>query len=52
VLRWWLQVYSASTPSHERNVYTIEKHFGSCELAHVRLAELTAGKLETFLQKR
>jgi integrase len=52
LLRWWLQEYSARSPSHERNVCTVEKHFGSCELGQVRLVELTAGKLETFLQKR
>jgi hypothetical protein len=52
LLRWWLETYSANSPSHDRNVYTVEKNFSDSELAKVRLSELTAGRLETFLQKR
>lgn len=52
LLRWWLETYSAGLPSHHRNVLAIEKHFASSELADVTLADLTAGKVELFLQKR
>jgi integrase len=55
LLRWWLRTYSAKSPSrasHERDSYKIEKHFGSSEIADIRLRDLTPGHIETFLQKR
>src|SRR5215471_20055860 len=27
LLEWWLKTYSKGTPSHDRNVYSIEKHY-------------------------
>jgi integrase len=52
LLRWWLDTYSKTSPSHARNVYSIEKNFLRCPLADLRLLELTSGHIETFLQEK
>ena len=52
LLLWWLETYSKAAPSHEKNVYTIEKHFLQSSLADLRLVQLAPGHIESFLQDR
>jgi len=52
LMEWWLEKYSAGRPTHERNCYSIRRHFIGSELAPVRLVELTPGRVETFLQDK
>jgi integrase len=52
LLLWWLRTYSAKTPSHDRNVSTIEKHFLSAEIAQLRLQEITPAVVEVFLEEK
>src|SRR5712692_4026490 len=52
LLKWWLDSYSRGTPSHERNVYTVRRHLTGSELGSVRLASLSSGQIEAFLQTK
>ncbi len=52
LLKWWLDSYSRGTPSHERNVYTVRRHLTESELGSVRLASLSSGQIEAFLQTK
>jgi len=52
LLKWWLDTYSRGTPSHERNVYTVRRHLTGSELGSVRLASLSSGQIEAFLQTK
>jgi len=52
LMEWWLERYSSGTPSHERNVYTVNAHLPGSELGQMRLAEVRPGHIETFLQQK
>jgi integrase len=52
LLRWWLETYSAKSPSHDRNVATIDKHFLAAEIAQLRLQEITPAVIEVFLEEK
>ncbi len=52
LLEWWLETYSAGRPTHERNCYSIRRHLTDLELGRVQLADLTPGRIETFLQDK
>jgi len=52
LLSWWLATYSKASASHQKNVSTLNANLMESELADLRLAEITAGRIETFLQKR
>ncbi|MCC6810756.1 MAG: site-specific integrase, partial [Deltaproteobacteria bacterium] len=52
LFEWWLENYSKGSPSHQRNVYAVNKHFIGGELASITLGSLRAGHVETFLQKK
>jgi integrase len=52
LLRWWLKTYSAKSPSHDRNVATIEKHFLAAEIAQLRLQDVTPAVVEVFLEEK
>lgn len=52
LFEWWLTTYSAGTPSHQRNAYSIHRHLTGSEMGGVRLVELTPGRLEAFLQQK
>ncbi|MCC6811925.1 MAG: tyrosine-type recombinase/integrase [Deltaproteobacteria bacterium] len=52
LFEWWLETYSKDSASHERNVYSVQKHFIGGELARITLGSLRAGHVETFLQKK
>jgi integrase len=52
LLAWWLKTYSIGSPSHDRNVATLGKHFRSPGIADLCLVEVTSGKIESFIQDR
>ncbi len=52
LVQWWLDTYSKSSASHGRNCSTLKCHVLSSTLAELRLAEVTSGQVETFLQER
>jgi len=52
LLRWWLETYSAKSPSHDRNVSAVEKHFLNAEIGQLRLQEITSGVMEIFLEDK
>jgi integrase len=52
LLAWWLETYSTTRPSHERNVYVIKRHFLADPISQQRLTEVTPGILERFLQAK
>jgi integrase len=52
LLRWWLKTYSAKSPSHDRNVSAIEKHFLNAEIGQLRVQEMTSAVLEIFLEDK
>jgi integrase len=52
LLRWWLKTYSAGSPSHARNTYSVEKHLIGSALGSMRLVDVTAGEIERALQAK
>jgi integrase len=52
LLEWWLKTYSAGTASHERNECSVRLHLIGSELGALRLADVTPGKVEVFLQEK
>jgi len=49
---WWLDTYSAGSPSHDRNISAVRGHFSSSALGAMRLVDVRAGDVETFLQAK
>jgi integrase len=52
LMKWWLKAYSAKTPSHDRNVSSITKHFLEAPIGEHRLDEVTPGLLESYLEEK
>jgi integrase len=52
LLTWWLETYSAGTPSHDRNEYVVRKQFLRAKIANLRLVEVTAPVIEVFLHAK
>jgi integrase len=52
LLDWWIETYLAKSPGYGRAVGTIRKHLIGSKLGRLRLVELTAGKIEAFLQAK
>src|SRR6188768_904075 len=52
LMRWWLVTYSKGMPSHKRNKSSVEKNLIGSELGPLRLTEVTAGRIEVYLQSR
>ncbi len=52
LLQWWLKTYSQHSPSHERNICSVAKHFLRAPIAELRLMDVTPGVIETFLQDK
>jgi len=52
LLGWWLTAFSEDSPSHSRNESAIRKHLLSSPIADLRLAELTRGRIESFLDAK
>jgi integrase len=52
LLDWWIETYLAKSPGYSRAVGTVRKHLIGSKLGRLRLVELTAGKIESFLQAK
>jgi integrase len=52
LMQWWLDTYSAGSPSHQRNRSTIRKNLVGSELGSLRLVKVTPAAIEVFLQSR
>lgn len=52
LLRWWLDNYSVSSPSHRRNVSAVEYHLLSSSLAPLPLTSIAASRVEAFLHEK
>jgi integrase len=52
LLEWWLKTYSKGTPSHTRNESAVRVHLIGSSLGKLRLADVTSGKIEVFLQSK
>lgn len=50
LLSWWLETYSAGTPSHAKNENTIRRHLIGSDLGALSLPQVTSGRVEVFLQ--
>jgi integrase len=50
LLTWWLENYSAGTSSHPKNENTVRRHLIGSDLGAVSLPQVTAGRIEVFLQ--
>jgi integrase len=49
LLGWWLKTYSAGSPAHKRNEYSVKRNLIGSKLGALRLVEVTPGVVETFL---
>lgn len=52
LLEWWVATYLAKSPGFNRAIGTVRKHLMGSKLGRLRLAELTPGKIESFLQEK
>ncbi|RKG63514.1 site-specific integrase [Corallococcus sp. CA054B] len=52
LLRWWLDTYSAVSPSHGTNTSAVARHLLTSSLAPLPLTAVTAGRIEAFLQEK
>jgi integrase len=52
LLEWWMDTYLKAAPSYEKSVGTVRQHLLDSELAHLRLVDVTPGRVELLLQKR
>lgn len=52
LMQWWLETYSAGSPSHKRNKFSVEKNLIGSELGSLRLVHVTSATIEVFLQSR
>ena len=52
LMNWWLETYSAGSPSHERNKFSVGKNLIGSELGSLRLVHVTPATIEVFLQSR
>jgi integrase len=51
LLKWWLETHSAGKPSHEKNASTVKRHLIGSDLGALNLPEVTAARVEVFLQR-
>jgi integrase len=52
LMKWWLETYSAGSPSHKRNQSSVQKNLIGSELGALRLVHVTPATIEVFLQSR
>ncbi len=52
LMKWWLDTYSAGSPSHKRNEFSVQKNLIGSELGALRLVHVTPATIEVFLQSR
>ena len=52
LMTWWMKTFSEGTTSHPKNASTIKRHLLEGAIAEVRLANLSKGRVETFLDEK
>lgn len=52
LMTWWLETFSEGNPSHTKNEATIRCHLLSGSIAEVLLADLSKGRIESFLDEK
>jgi integrase len=52
LLAWWLETYAKLGPAHSRTASTVRANFEGSPLAGLRLADVTSGVVESFLQEK
>jgi len=52
LMAWWLDSCDRGAPSHSRNRYTIQRHIIGTDLARLPLVQVTAPKIEAFLDAK
>jgi hypothetical protein len=52
LMQGWLDTYSAGSPSHRRNKFSVEKNLIGSELGALTLMQVTPAIIEVFLQAR
>ncbi len=52
LMEWWLATYSKPSPSHGRNESVVRKHIIASDIARLPLTQVTAAKVEAFLQAK
>jgi integrase len=52
LLKWWLTTYVRPTSSYRRTESVVARNLLSSELSDLRLVEVTAAKIEVYLQRR
>src|SRR5690606_36645893 len=48
--KWWLDVHSVNTVSHQRNIASVTKHLITSPIGRVLLRDFKAATLEEYLQ--
>jgi len=51
LMGWWLDTYSKSSSSHQRNLATIDRNITGSELGRTQLVDLSSGAIESHLQR-
>ena len=52
LMTWWMKTFSEGTTSHPKNASTIKRHLLEGAIAEVHLANLSKGRVETFLDEK
>jgi integrase len=52
LLDWWIETYLAKSAGYDRAVGTIRKHLVGSKIGRLPLVDVTAGKIELFLQAK
>src|SRR5512136_413311 len=52
LMTWWMATFSEGNTSHEKNASTIKRHLLVGKIADVRLADLSKGRVESFLDEK
>ncbi len=52
LMAWWMGTFSEGNTSHEKNSSTIKRHLLVGKIAVLRLADLTKGRVESFLDEK
>ncbi len=52
LMSWWMKTFSEGSTSHPKNASTIKRHLLEGGIAEVRLANLSKGRVESFLDEK
>src|SRR4051794_23557679 len=52
LMKWWLETYSSKTPSHDRNLSSVTKHFLEDPIGEQHLDEITSAVLESYIEDK